>query len=65
DVDGLLVPKENVTALARAMESIMSDEQKRQQLAAKAPEVTERLSLNSIVDEWETLIKELVGKKTK
>ncbi|MGL5943945.1 MAG: glycosyltransferase family 4 protein [Waterburya sp.] len=65
DVDGLLVPNQDVTALARAMESIMSDEQKRQQLAAKAPEVTERLSLNSIVDEWETLIKELVGKKTK
>jgi glycosyltransferase involved in cell wall biosynthesis len=63
DVDGLLVPNQNVTALARAMESIMSDEQKRQQLAAKAPEVLERFGLEAIVAEWEALIQKLMEKK--
>jgi GalNAc-alpha-(1->4)-GalNAc-alpha-(1->3)-diNAcBac-PP-undecaprenol alpha-1,4-N-acetyl-D-galactosaminyltransferase len=65
DVDGLLVPNQDVTALAGAMESIMSNEQKRQQYAAKAPEVIERLGLNSIIDEWETLSERLLEKKTK
>jgi GalNAc-alpha-(1->4)-GalNAc-alpha-(1->3)-diNAcBac-PP-undecaprenol alpha-1,4-N-acetyl-D-galactosaminyltransferase len=65
DVDGLLVPNQDVTALAEAIESIVSDDQKRQQLAAKAPEVTERFGLNKIIDEWEDLIKKVVEKGIK
>lgn len=63
-VDGILVPNGDVTALVAAMKSLMSDESKRQQLAAKAPEVTERFSLEAIATEWETLIHELVREKT-
>ncbi len=63
-VDGLLVPNQDVSAFAAAMASLMSDEPKRQRLAAKAPEVTERFGLEAIVAEWETLIDKLVKEKT-
>ena len=59
-VDGILVPNRDTKALALAMESLMSDEAKRQQLADKAPEVVERFGLDAIVTEWETLIHQLV-----
>ena len=60
DVDGLLVPNQDVNALAAAMASIMSDETQRQQLASKAPEVIERFGLEAIVAQWETLINKLL-----
>ena len=59
-IDGLLVANEDTRALATAMETLMSDEQKRQQLAAKASEVIERFSLETIISRWETLIQTLV-----
>lgn len=65
NIDGLLVANKDVEALATAMESLMSDEQKRQQLAAKAPEVIQRLSPDTIVGEWEALMQQLVEKKIK
>ena len=65
DVDGLLVPNQDVGALATAMESLISNEQKRKQLAAKAPEVIERFSQEKIVAEWETLMQKLVEEKIK
>ena len=63
DIDGLLVANKDVEALARAMETLMSDEEKRQQLATKAPEVAERFGLDQIVSQWETLIHSLVEGK--
>jgi glycosyltransferase involved in cell wall biosynthesis len=60
DIDGLLVLNQDIEALAAAMESLMSDEPKRQKLAAKAPEVLERFGLDAIVAEWETLINKLL-----
>ena len=65
NVDGLLVPNQDVSAFAAAMENLMSDKPKRQKLAAKAPEVTERFGLEAIVSEWETLIHKLVEEQTK
>ena len=65
DIDGLLVRNQDVEALARAMDSLMSDKQKRQQLAAKAPEVVERFGQDKIVAEWEALMHKLVEEKTK
>ena len=62
-IDGLLVANQDVGALARAMETLMSDEQKRQQLALKAPEVVERFGLDPIISKWETLIHNLVEGK--
>ncbi|MEN9517620.1 MAG: hypothetical protein RLZZ381_208 [Cyanobacteriota bacterium] len=60
NIDGLLVPNQNVAALGAAMESLMSNEPERQKLAAKAPEVLERFGLDAIVAEWETLINQLL-----
>ncbi|BAZ45456.1 group 1 glycosyl transferase [Chondrocystis sp. NIES-4102] len=62
ELDGLLVPNQDIEALTLAMDSIMSDEQKRQQLAAHAKEVTERFGLENIINQWEILIKELIKK---
>jgi GalNAc-alpha-(1->4)-GalNAc-alpha-(1->3)-diNAcBac-PP-undecaprenol alpha-1,4-N-acetyl-D-galactosaminyltransferase len=60
DIDGLLVPNQNITALATAMASLMSNEPQRQKLSTKAPEVLERFGLNAIVAEWEILINKLL-----
>ncbi|MEG4320540.1 MULTISPECIES: glycosyltransferase family 4 protein [unclassified Microcoleus] len=59
-VDGILVPTEDMLALATAMDSLMSDEEKRTTLAARAPEVKERFSLEKIVEKWEELLKQIV-----
>ncbi len=60
NIDGLLVPNQDIEAFAEAMDHLMSNEDKRKQFAAKAPEVTTRFSLDAIVAEWETLIQKLV-----
>ena len=65
NVDGLLVANHDVSALATAIESLISNEQERQRLATKAPEVIERFGIDKIVKEWETLIQKLVAEKTK
>ncbi|MEL6927024.1 MAG: glycosyltransferase family 4 protein [Cyanobacteria bacterium J06600_6] len=60
DIDGLLVPNRDIDALATAMASLMSDESRRQRLAAKAPEVLDRFGLEAIVTQWESLIHRLL-----
>jgi GalNAc-alpha-(1->4)-GalNAc-alpha-(1->3)-diNAcBac-PP-undecaprenol alpha-1,4-N-acetyl-D-galactosaminyltransferase len=51
-VDGLLVPKENVTELALAMDRLMNDSQERMRLATRAPEVVARFGLTQVLDLW-------------
>jgi GalNAc-alpha-(1->4)-GalNAc-alpha-(1->3)-diNAcBac-PP-undecaprenol alpha-1,4-N-acetyl-D-galactosaminyltransferase len=63
-IDGLLVPPENVTALTAAMEHLMTDEAKRHQLAARAPEVTERFGLEKVMQMWEAVIEKVVREKS-
>lgn len=60
DIDGILVSNQDIDALAIAMESLMSDESRRQKLAHNAPQVLERFGLDAIVAEWVTLINKLL-----
>ncbi|MBW4535439.1 MAG: glycosyltransferase family 4 protein [Pleurocapsa minor HA4230-MV1] len=60
DIDGILVPNQDVAALAAAMENLMSDEALREKLAHNAPQVLERFGLDAIVTEWETLMNKLL-----
>lgn len=54
-VDGLLVPSENVEALAEALATLMADEPMRLTLAQRATEVRERFSLPCVASQWEAL----------
>lgn len=59
-VDGLLVPALDVEALAAALDRLMKDGDERKRLAARAPEVLERFSMQKILSLWECLFDELV-----
>jgi GalNAc-alpha-(1->4)-GalNAc-alpha-(1->3)-diNAcBac-PP-undecaprenol alpha-1,4-N-acetyl-D-galactosaminyltransferase len=54
--NGILVPTEDVEALAAALARLMSDEPLRLQLGSRAPLVTERYSLEKAMQLWEELL---------
>lgn len=55
-VDGILVPPEDVDGLAEAMDHLMSDGKVRARLGSRAPEVTDRFALNRVMGIWEELL---------
>lgn len=58
--DGLMVPPENVDALARALVRMMGDAALRARLGARAVEVRERFSRERVLAQWETLVHEVL-----
>jgi GalNAc-alpha-(1->4)-GalNAc-alpha-(1->3)-diNAcBac-PP-undecaprenol alpha-1,4-N-acetyl-D-galactosaminyltransferase len=64
DVDGLLVPAEDVSALATAMDKLMSNDQERMRLAARAPEITERFGLTRVLNLWNQVFADLLLKSS-
>jgi GalNAc-alpha-(1->4)-GalNAc-alpha-(1->3)-diNAcBac-PP-undecaprenol alpha-1,4-N-acetyl-D-galactosaminyltransferase len=59
-VNGVIVPVDDATALARALSCLMSDEPKRRSLARRAPEVLERFNPEKTFAAWESLLQEIV-----
>jgi glycosyltransferase involved in cell wall biosynthesis len=59
-VDGLLVPPENVSALANAMDHLMADVAERERLAQRAPEVLERFSRERVLAMWEKVFDDVL-----
>jgi glycosyltransferase involved in cell wall biosynthesis len=59
EVDGLLVPPNDVPALASAMERLMSDEGARARLAERASEIMDRYGLEIILQRWDELFRRL------
>ena len=63
-VDGLLVPAENIAELAAAMARLMSNPQERAQLAARAPEITQRFGLPNVLACWGKLFERVSHRPT-
>jgi GalNAc-alpha-(1->4)-GalNAc-alpha-(1->3)-diNAcBac-PP-undecaprenol alpha-1,4-N-acetyl-D-galactosaminyltransferase len=60
-VNGLLVPSEDVNALAVGLDALMSDPEKRQQLAQNAPQVLDRFGLEQVMVLWSKAIDQAIS----
>ncbi len=56
DLDGLLVPVDDVVALASAMSSLMADSGERARLGQAARTVRERFHIDGVMAKWDALI---------
>lgn len=56
EIDGLLVPAADVKALSAAMARALSDPDLRMRISAKASEVNERFSLQSVLAAWQQVL---------
>jgi GalNAc-alpha-(1->4)-GalNAc-alpha-(1->3)-diNAcBac-PP-undecaprenol alpha-1,4-N-acetyl-D-galactosaminyltransferase len=61
-IDGVLVPSEDIDALAAGLDALMSDPLKRQQLAHAAPQVLERFGLEQVMRLWTEAIEQTVDR---
>ncbi len=60
-IDGLLIPPDDVDALAAGMARLMDDSELASRLASRAPEVVERFSLASVLGLWDAVFAEVAG----
>ena len=63
-VDGLLVPREDLTALSEALAKIMEDQGLRERLGAKAAAAVRRYSHDRIVATWNLVLATAVKRKS-
>ena len=61
-IDGILVPAEDIEALASAMERLMETEEERRRLAVRAIEVRERFEISRVMGMWRSVLDEAVGR---
>jgi GalNAc-alpha-(1->4)-GalNAc-alpha-(1->3)-diNAcBac-PP-undecaprenol alpha-1,4-N-acetyl-D-galactosaminyltransferase len=62
-IDGLIV-RGGIAELASALASLMNDHARREGLAARAPEVVTRFSIESSLQAWDALLEQVVGRRT-
>ncbi|MGI9065647.1 MAG: glycosyltransferase [Pyrinomonadaceae bacterium] len=60
-IDGLIVDSHCPEVLAAALASLMSNDAARQALAARAPEVLTRFSIESALEKWDALLGDVVS----
>ncbi len=58
-IDGILVPPEDVGALADAMQDFMAHPRKRERLVLRAQEVTDRFDTKRVMGMWEDMLKNI------
>jgi GalNAc-alpha-(1->4)-GalNAc-alpha-(1->3)-diNAcBac-PP-undecaprenol alpha-1,4-N-acetyl-D-galactosaminyltransferase len=60
EVDGLLVPPEDVEALAAGIDRLLSHPELRQQMSSRAREVIQRFEAKNFFDRWDHVVASLV-----
>ena len=59
-IDGVLIPPDDVAAMADAMAGLMGNDLYRRALGARAVEVKERFSVDRVMAEWERLLEQAI-----
>ncbi len=57
-VNGVLVPPQDVNALAATLDRLMANETERRRLAANAPKAVERFAIENVMSSWNQLVEQ-------
>ena len=60
-IDGLLIPPNDVGALAAGIERLIIDRKLARDLASRAPEVIERFALSTVLEQWDQVFADVSG----
>jgi GalNAc-alpha-(1->4)-GalNAc-alpha-(1->3)-diNAcBac-PP-undecaprenol alpha-1,4-N-acetyl-D-galactosaminyltransferase len=63
EVDGLLVPPEDIQALADSLDKMLGSPKTMAEMGGRAKEITERYSVNSVMRKWQVMLSEVAGQK--